>query len=142
TPAPAAAPAAGRGRGRAGARSRPRRPRAPARDRGGSSPAARAGRAGSGTGRGNGSGRARRGGDGGALSPPLLVACEKAFGALERAAERLDPLLEQLAALGGERVAALRGPGRALVPLRADEPLLLECPQQAIEVAHLDALLA
>src|SRR6266853_1871215 len=106
---------------RAGARSHPTRRRAPARGRGGSSPAARANPAGSGTGRGSGSARVRSGG-GDACSPPL-VPFEKAFGALLRAAQRLDPLVEERAAALGDGVAALRGTGRGLVPLRGEQAL-------------------
>src|SRR5207247_9737567 len=102
-PAPAVAR---RGRGRGDARSHPTRRRAPARGRGGSSPGARAGRAGSETGRGNGSARDRADGrsDGGACSPPFLVACEKSSGAFLRAAQGVDPLLEEQSTLLGERV--------------------------------------
>src|SRR5207245_11763161 len=64
------------------------------------------------------------------------------FSALLRTAQRLDPVLEQERAGGRERVAALRRAGGGLVPRRADEAFLLERAQQAIEVSHLDALLA
>src|SRR5439155_14361913 len=40
------------------------------------------------------------------------------------------------------RVAALRGTGGGVVPLRGDEPLLLEPAQEPVEVPHLDACLA
>ena len=51
-------------------------------------------------------------------------------------------LLQQLPPVGGDRVPALRGAGRGLVPLGRDEALLLERAQQPVEVAHLDPLLA
>src|SRR6266404_2779641 len=119
---------------RADARSRPTRPRAPARGRAGSSPIVRASPAGSGTDHGSGSAPVRvRGCGGDACSPPLFVAFEKAFGALLRAAKRVDPLVEQRPPALGDRVAALGGTGGGLVPLRGQETLLLEGSQQAVE---------
>src|SRR5204862_5211408 len=77
-----------------------------------------------------------------ALSPPLLVPIEKALRSLLRAAEGLDPVLEQAQAVLGERIAALRRAGRAGIPFRGDDALLLEGAQQAVEVAHLHPRLA
>src|SRR6201997_5918234 len=129
--------AEGPGGCRAGARSRPRRPRAAARGRAGSSPAARAAPGDWGSLRGTGSaGRPSRG-DGGAWSPPSFVAFEKPLCALLRDAQRRGPLVEQLPAAVGGRIRAL-----AVAPRRGDEAFLLEGPQQAVEVPHLDARLA
>src|SRR5207244_3789715 len=112
----------------------------PARDRAGTTRAARATLDGSGTAGGNGA--VRTGGDRDACSPPLLVAFEKACGAVLRAAERLDPVVEQVQPVLGDRVAALGGAGGVLVPLGGDELFLLEAAQQPVEVPHLDPLLA
>src|SRR3954454_20572770 len=71
------------------------------------------------------------------MSPPFLVTLEKAVGALARRTQRLGPLVEERAAVLGEGVGAL-----AVAPFGGDEPLLFECAEQAVEVAHLDARLA
>jgi hypothetical protein len=75
-------------------------------------------------------------------SPPFFESLEKLGGALLRAAQRLDPVVEEVRAGGRERVATLRGTGGGLVPLRRDEAFLLERAEEPVEIAHLDALLA
>src|SRR5438067_883748 len=56
--------------------------------------------------------------------------------------EGLGPRREQAAALVGELVDPLAGPGRVVAPLGGDEAVLLEGTQHAVEVAHVDPLLA
>src|SRR5205085_9791794 len=127
-----------RAAGRAGARSGRRCRRAPARGRAGSAPDARGAPAGSGTDGGSEASRARDArGVRGACSPPFGIACEKAVGPLARVTQGIGPLVEEQSALRGERVGAL-----AVGPLGCDEALLLEPAEQAIEVPHLDPLLA
>jgi hypothetical protein len=68
-------------------------------------------------------------------SPPFFIAFEKCSDGSLRAAERLGPAVEQLVALRGGLVGALRGARELGAPLGADESFLLECPQEAVEVA-------
>ena len=70
------------------------------------------------------------------------MSLEKAVDARARLGERGSPALERLAAGIGQLVGALRGAGDGLVPLAADEALLLEPAQDAVEVADVDPLVA
>src|SRR6266498_385047 len=72
-------------------------------------------------------------------SPPFFVTVEKACDRALRAAECLRPAIEQPAALVGELVGSLRRARQVGAPLRADEPLLLQRPQEPVEVADVDA---
>src|SRR5215216_1599952 len=74
-------------------------------------------------------------------SPPFLVAVEKRSDRPLRAAQRVDPRVEDAAALVGELVGALRGAGQLVAPLGGDEALLLEGAQEAVEVSDVHTAL-
>src|SRR4249919_2231044 len=71
-------------------------------------------------------------------SPPFVVPLEKRSDGLLRSFEGLGPAVEQPATFVGELVGPLRWAGKVGAPLGADEPLVLERAQQAVEVADVD----
>src|SRR5262249_49191044 len=75
------------------------------------------------------------------MSPPLsFVTVEKRRDLLLRLPERVDPAVEQLPAVISEAVGALGGAGEVGAPFGVDDPLGLEGAQEAVKVAHVDAL--
>src|SRR5204863_882408 len=123
---------------RGGGSGRPRRP-SPAPDRAGTPRAAEAAsrRLGS-----VGLGGSRRAGDvsvRACVSPPLLVAVEKALDIGLCLTQRLGPAVEQAPAFGGQLVGALGRPGEVGAPLGADDTFGLERAEEAVEVADVDA---
>src|ERR671923_2227508 len=74
-------------------------------------------------------------------SPPFFVSVEKATDRLLRPLQRLGPAVEQAAALVGQLVGAFGGARQVGAPFRADEPLLLQRPQESVEVADVHAAL-
>src|SRR5213592_3412945 len=71
-------------------------------------------------------------------SPPLFVSLEELADRCLRLSEGLRPAVEQAPALRRELVRALGGARQVRAPLRADEALVLEPAQKAVEVADVD----
>src|SRR3984893_7426227 len=67
---------------------------------------------------------------------------EKSVDAFARAAECRCPLVEQAPAFNRQLVGAFGGPRLAGLPARSDEAVLLEAPQHAVEIPHVDTRLA
>src|SRR5262245_51740652 len=72
----------------------------------------------------------------------LLRVVEKRVQAVAQPLDRGKPDSEQLVALGGQRVGALRRAWQLGAPFGRDETVVLESAQRAIEVPDVDAILA
>src|SRR4029077_19427400 len=77
----------------------------------------------------------------GAYSPPF-VALQEIVDAAARTPEGAGPFVEEAPPLLGQLVCALRRAGLARLPARGDEAVLLERPEDPVEVAHVDTRLA
>ena len=75
-----------------------------------------------------------------AWSPPLSVSREESVQPRLRISQRASPLVEERAPLVRQLVDPLARAGRLVVPLGADDPVGLEQAEEAVEVAHVDAL--
>src|SRR6185437_12636443 len=76
-----------------------------------------------------------------ACSPPF-VALQEIVDMAARTAEGAGPFVEEAPALLGQLVRALRRAGLTRLPARGDEAVLLERPEDPVEVAHVDTRLA
>src|SRR5437867_7426308 len=72
----------------------------------------------------------------------LLRVVEKSRQAVSKLLEGAQPGVENRATLVREGVRPLRRAGQIAAPLGRNEPLVLERPQRAVDVADVDALVA